>query len=1022
MKPVSSLRPLRHSLRWLAVLVAAGMSVLPAADIRGRFDGTYRGRVVSELLRHRQETARRGFVAALSTARQAAVRDDIGHIAILDDSDGVVLRPNDFDLDQLSITLRPGENGYAAEPLPLGFDEQARELGSPLPLGDDDAENVVLPFSFSFFEQSHETVWVHSDGNLSFVEPDAGSTARSLSRAAAGPPRVAPLFTDLDPSRLDSKVTAFVTADRVVFTWDEVPEFTRATIGRRQTFQAVLHIDGRIDFHYLAVNLASIVVGVMPGGFEDDVRAVDFSQGAVTAIPGALAEIFTDERDIDPVAVTQRFYRNHGDSYDFIVLFNDLRLPAGPGAFAFELNVRNDVEGIGGLQPDGNPVFDFGESFGSPLRLQSFLNMGPLSNFPDDPETTISILGHNNTLSVFGQESGHRFLAYVRFLDPMTQSTSKALLGRQDAHWSFFFNSDASVLEGNRITDHGMATPQFETVGAVEKYGAFDQYLMGLREADDVLPSFFVDDPSVTRPRGAAPSIGVAFDGTRREVTIDMVIDAEGPRRPRPSVAQKDFNFAIVLLVAEGENATLETLAKLNRIRTEWETYFHQAVDQRGTAHTALVRRLHLSTWPAAGVIRGRSATATVNIDGPLDADLDVMLSSDSGAIEIPPSVTIPAGEREVAFTVNGASVGITRLTARAANPGYDTARTIVRVQDGLSGVRLAAASGDSQSAGEGGVVPLPVVFRLRDEDKLHYGGVPVVLIPSGDGVATPSRAMTDASGRIAVEWRLASEGVFNILRAEVEQAENIRTTATAVATGPRPSFAQEGVVNAASFNVAGAGEQRVLSPGGLYSTFGTALTAASEPAWAPTLPLPRQLAGTTVLVNGTPVPLLFVSATQVNWMAPFDLPSEQAEIFITSATGAGEAVTLPVRAAQPGIFFDLQTGFGAILNSTDQHATEKPPAAGEIVQIFATGLGAVDPPVLSGAGAPRSPLSWTVMAPRVEVAGYDAEVVFSGLAPLFAGLYQVNAELPEDLPPGLHALRIESQGVVSNDVLLEVR
>ena len=1022
MKPVSALRPSGHALGLIAILFLSAAGALSAADVTNGFDGSYRGRVVSELLRHRQETARRGFVAGLATPRQAALRDDIGHIAILDDSDGVVLRPNDFDLNELSVTLHPGVNGYTVEALPLGFDEQARDLGTPLPLGDDDAENVVLPFSFPFFDGFHETTWVHSDGNLSFVEPDAGSTARSLARAAGGPPRVAPLFTDLDPSRADSKVTAFVAADRVVFTWDDVPEFTFTTVGRRQTFQAVLHVDGRIDFHYLAVNLASIVVGVMPGNFEDDVSAVDFSQGAPSPSPGALAEIFTDERDVDPVAVTQKFYRNHGDAYDFVVLFNDLGLPAGPGAFAFELNVRNEVEGIGSAQPDANPVFDFGEPFGSAQRLQSFLNMGPLSNFSDDPMAAIPLLGNNNTLSVFGQESGHRFLVYARFLDPMTQSLSKALLGRQDAHWSFFFNSDVSVLEGNRISDGGMTSPQFETVGAVEKYSAFDQYLMGLREADEVPPSFFVDNPSIARARGSAPSVGVAFDGTRREVTVDMIIDAEGPRRPQPAVAQKDFNFAIVLLVSEGENPSSETLAKLDRIRTEWATFFHQSSDQRGTAHTELARRLHLSTWPAAGVIRGTSVGATVNIDDRLDVDIEVMLSSDSAVIDIPTSVTIPAGEREAAFPITGASSGIARLTARTVTPGYDTARTIVRVQDGLGGLRLALESGNSQSAGEGGALPLPVVFRLRDEDKLHYGGVPVVLIPSGDGVVTPSRAMTDASGRIAVEWRLASDGVFNFLRAEVEQARGIRTTATAVATGPRPSFSAAGIVNAASFNTAGADEQNVVSPGGLYSTFGSALTAAADPAWALTLPLPRQLAGTTVLINGTPAPLLFVSTRQINWMAPYDLLGDQTEIFITSAASAGDAVAIPVRATQPGIFFDSQTGMGAILISRGRHAAEAPPIAGEIVQIFATGLGAVDPAVLSGAGAPRSPLSWTLTVPRVEVAGRDAKVVFSGLAPLFVGLYQVNAELPNDLTTGVHTLHIEAQGVRGNDVLLEVR
>ncbi len=1023
MKPVSLRRPPGRSLipgAFLLVMVAVS---LPAAEgTRESFDGTYRGRVVSELFRHRQETLRSGFVAGVSLAGQSAIRDDIGNIAILDDAGGVVLRPNDFDLNELSVILRPADTGYTAEPFTLGFDEQAQTLGSPIPLSDDDAESVVLPFSFPFFNQARDVIWLHSDGNLSFVEPEASSTARSLSRAAGGPPGIAPLFTDLDPSKADARVTIFLAANRVVFTWDNVPEFTFSGIGRRQTFQAVLHADGRIDFHYQAVNLTSIVVGVMPGNFEGDVTAVDFSVGAPDPVPGALAEIFTDQRDVDPVAVTQKFYRNHGDSYDFIVLFNDLRLQAGPGAFAFELNIRNEVEGIGSPQPDGNPVFDFGAPFGSPLRLQSFLNMGPLSNFPDDPTTTIPLLGHNNTLSVFGQESGHRFLVYIGFLDPLTQSVSKALLGRQAAHWSFFFNSDASVLEGNRIADNGMTSPQFETTAAVEKYSDLDQYLMGLREADEVPPSFYVDSPSVPRSSGSPPAIGVTFDGTRREVTMDMIIAAEGPRRPQPNLAQRDFNFAFLLLVREGEEPSAETLDKLDRIRTEWATYFRDAVDRRGTAQTELVRRLHLSTWPAAGVTVGGSASASVSIDSPHGDDIDVLLSTDSSVIQIPPVVTIRAGQLEAAFTIEGLSPGIANLTAHVLHSGYDTARTIVRATEGLEELRLTVESGDSQSAGDGGLLPLPVVFRLRDEDKLHYAGVPIVLIPSADGVVTPSRAMTDATGRVAVEWRLASNGVFNILRAEVEDAENVRTTATALAAGPRPTFSQAGVVNAASFNTAGAAEERVVSPGGLYSIFGAALTAGSEPEWALTIPLPRQLAGTTVLINGTPAPLLFASARQINLMVRFGLSEEQVEVSITSAAGLSETVSLPLQATQAGIFFDAQTGFGAILNSEGASAITDPPAPGETVLIFVTGLGTVDPPILSGTGAPLSPLSRTLIVPRVEVAGRNAEVVFTGLAPLFVGLYQVNAQLPEDLPPGIHPLGMEAEGSPSNEVLLEVR
>ena len=59
---------------------------------------------------------------------------------------------------------------------------------------------------------------------------------------------------------------------------------------------------------------------------------------------------------------------------------------------------------------------------------------------------------------------------------------------------------------------------------------------------------------------------------------------------------------------------------------------------------------------------------------------------------------------------------------------------------------------------------------------------------------------------------------------------------------------------------------------------------------------------------------------------------------------------------------------------------------------------------------------------PTVKIGDESAEVMFSGLAPLFVGLYQVNAKLPEDLAPGIYPLQMESQGVFSNSVLLEVR
>ena len=68
-------------------------------------------------------------------------------------------------------------------------------------LGDDDSALVPLPFPFPFFGASYRQVYINSDGNLTFLAAESASTARLTGRVTGGPPRIAPLFDDLDPSR-----------------------------------------------------------------------------------------------------------------------------------------------------------------------------------------------------------------------------------------------------------------------------------------------------------------------------------------------------------------------------------------------------------------------------------------------------------------------------------------------------------------------------------------------------------------------------------------------------------------------------------------------------------------------------------------------------------------------------------------------------------------------------------------------------------------------------------------------------
>jgi uncharacterized protein (TIGR03437 family) len=117
--------------------------------------------------------------------------------------------------------------------------------------------------------------------------------------------------------------------------------------------------------------------------------------------------------------------------------------------------------------------------------------------------------------------------------------------------------------------------------------------------------------------------------------------------------------------------------------------------------------------------------------------------------------------------------------------------------------------------------------------------------------------------------------------------------------------------------------------------------------------------------------------------------------------------------------------GQGAILvGATDQLAAPGSPATrGGYIAIFCTGLGAVTNQPATGAAALASPLSVSVITPTVTIGGAPAQVSFSGLAPGFAGLYQVNALVPLNVPPGNAVQVILSAGSVdSNAVTIAVK
>jgi len=126
-------------------------------------------------------------------------------------------------------------------------------------------------------------------------------------------------------------------------------------------------------------------------------------------------------------------------------------------------------------------------------------------------------------------------------------------------------------------------------VAAGDRYSPLDQYLMGLRPSAEVPPFFVVRTPSATSDTspGRDPQVGVSFSGMRRDVSIEEVVAALGPRQPAFGEAPNRFRQAFVL-VSVGGPPDPALAEKVERFRQAWEAYFVRSTEGRAAIETRL--------------------------------------------------------------------------------------------------------------------------------------------------------------------------------------------------------------------------------------------------------------------------------------------------------------------------------------------------------------------------------------------------------------------------------------------------
>jgi hypothetical protein len=558
------------------VLAIVLVTSVPAAEVGAAragsgpaWCGTSRAGARDAVWAHAEERARRDRLGR--GVQAASARSfDVGQIAVLEDEGDLALLRNPMDLAGAALRFTPAGGGFSVTRLSVPLEP---DTGTRLTLGDDDSSRITLPFAFPFFGQSYSAAFVNSDGNLTFGEKDDASTRRNVGRLVNGPPRAAPLLADLNPEA-GGTISVLSVADHATVTWRAVPQFDQSD---QNTFQVTLWADGRVDFGYDAELSAAIeegATGVAPGHAAGGLVAVDFAHAAAVTGTGALVETFRDRDGLDTVAVARRFYATHGDDYQQLIVYTSRRLvPAG--TFSFEQTVHNTDAGIGASEAD------LTQEYGSRGRLESFITMDTIGKYPDDLNQRF--LGEDSALSVLAHEVGHRWLVNARFRDGAT--TSSELLGRDEVHWSFFVDTDGSYLEGNDIAPQADG---FRTAGASLRYSAVDQYLMGMRDASEVPPFFFVRNPTGTdTDPGQNPATGVTFAGTRRDVTIEDVVAALGARNPKGTPWARPFREAFIY-VSVGGPADPGHVAKVERIRAAWPTFFAQSVEGRGSVDPTL--------------------------------------------------------------------------------------------------------------------------------------------------------------------------------------------------------------------------------------------------------------------------------------------------------------------------------------------------------------------------------------------------------------------------------------------------
>jgi uncharacterized protein (TIGR03437 family) len=373
-----------------------------------------------------------------------------------------------------------------------------------------------------------------------------------------------------------------------------------------------------------------------------------------------------------------------------------------------------------------------------------------------------------------------------------------------------------------------------------------------------------------------------------------------------------------------------------------------------------------------------------------------------------------------VSYSLSATAVRTVNVTLIVSSAGAAASAVTSTAQPKASGCTpsrlVAAQTGLVQSFFAPAGWPTPLAVLLFDDCGAEVNNGQIVATFSNGDPPLALALVNSSQGLYSGTWSPAnpsSQVTIDVTASAPGFAAVTNPLSGAVVPNAVPLLTPNGTLHSFNPLIGGA-----LAPGTIVEIFGQNLASAT--VTSNTVPLPTTVSGSSVIIGGMEAPLYYVSPGQIDAQVPFELQSgQQYQVIVlvngalTTPQGIELSPATPGLATEPDGTLIAQHSDGTLVSQT------APAMGGEYLVAYLAGLGDTTVPVTSGSASPSSPLASPSSTLVLTINGAQSPIYFAGLTPGLVGLYQMNFQVPADLPAGNITVVVSQNGYASNQTVL---